>query len=178
MTDQKSVSLNRIDLDRNREHIERHLHGHPSKGSKFARWLDYGALMAMIRRLMGDESDDGVVVSGGILSSPGAIVRVEADGHVKVLVSMSNAIGTQGVVKISDLPLGTPVTREQRGAGEDAYEVNVVRIEPPTTCSLVLDFYDARDGLGWYLYSAFPGILTPPLQDEQFWRRHAFVALP
>ncbi len=91
---------------------------------------------------------------------------------------MSNAIGTQGVVKISDLPLGTPVTREQRGAGEDAYEVNVVRIEPPTTCSLVLDFYDARDGLGWYLYSAFPGILTPPLQDEQFWRRHAFVALP
>lgn len=170
------IDLDKVDLSRNRAHIERHILGHASKGSKFASWVvDFDGVLSCVRTAIA-----WINVMDGIRNVPRKCRRIEADGHVKVQVNLQFKIpvGTQGVVKISDLPIGTLVTRELRGAGEDAYEVNVVRITPQETNAIVLDFFNEDDGRGWYLYTAFPGILTPPFQDKEFWDRHAFIDSP
>jgi hypothetical protein len=157
----------RIDLYRERAHVERHLPGHPTRGSKFDATTFEAALERVEEAL--------ARIPGNLHTWPEDRWRVGPEGDLWISVPLGARVGTVGVAKRSDLPEGTVFRRERRGPmPEDADEVWIARAPQPPTHELVLWLVPTPEG-GWVLGSAFPGVLMPPVQDLAFWELHAFL---
>ncbi|TAK05043.1 hypothetical protein EPO33_03550 [Patescibacteria group bacterium] len=156
---------------KNAAHIARHLVEDPTKGSKFEPGMTFEQIVILSMWCLCGVRAELIV---GRLPEE---VRRLPGGHLQLRVLTPYHLGRCGVVALSEVPARARVTRALRGTGEDAVEVNVVRMEASTTTALVLSF--ARDDRSaWYLYTAYPGMLAPPMSDRQFWDRHAFIDPP
>lgn len=146
-----------------RAHVARHLRHHPSRGSKFS-CRSFEEVLVLVRQAIAGVRQQ--------LNGPAEEDTIVGPDAVWLRVRMPGVVGVDGVVALDTLPPRTRVRRAWRGPTEDRIAVNVAACDPVPTRNLVLWF--RHDQAGWFLYSAYPGALAPPLTDGAFWRRHAF----
>lgn len=155
----------------NAAHIARHFVEDPTKGSKFARGMTMEQVIELTMWCL-----RGVGAELLVNRLPEETQRLP-DGHLQLRWHTPFRLGTCGIVPLIEVPRGVRVMRALRGKGEDAVEVNVVRMQAFPTNALVMSFAKDRRG-AWHLFTAYPGLLAPPLTDRAYWDRHAFIDPP